>query len=296
MKCKNANSFQKTFSFAVMNNVGTLHLKDKNFLPENADVCELLIKLSQHKLSYAIRDIQTNQLFVIYDAVLSETPENTLVSLEAQHDYLNLKYKQVKISAETFNFVFIPTELYTEIAAPSYKNFVRTTKASRTLINKTVDGNMHTISSVDESLIAPLLNKYPDAAVYSQAEALIESISGPDKQTAGLLAIIQFNSGTVEIALLSEGQFIFYNIFKTDTVDDYNYYLLLVKQQFNLQPNTNILLAGEVEKYSELYRRTAKYFKNIKFADSTRIMKYPESFKLLPAHQFYSLLSMSLCE
>lgn len=279
-----------------MNNVGTLHLKDKNYLPDQAGLCELLIKHNKHKLSYAIRNIQTNELYVIYDAALSAPMEETLLGLAAQYPYLNSRFGQVKLSSETFNFIFIPTELYAETSASSFKNFVQSTWPGSTLTNRMLDGTVQAICAVENSVTAPLKKMFPNAVVYSQSEALIESAVKASAASEGLKVVIQFNSGTFEMVLVSNGEFVFYNIFSFENADDFNYYLLLVKQQFELQPDTPVLLAGEIEKYSELYRRIARYFQHIRFCDSTALVKHPDSFKLLPSHQFFSLLSMSLCE
>jgi len=278
-----------------MNNVGTLHLKDKAYLPEQAGLCELLIKHNKHKLSYAIRNIQTNELYVIYDAVLSAPMEETLAGLAAQNAYLNQRFGRVKVSSETFNFVFIPAELYAETSSSSFKNFVQSTKPASTLTNSMLEGKVHAISAVEDAVISPLKKMFPDAVIYSQSEALIESaLNGAAAE--GMKVIIQFNSGTFEMVVVANGEFVFYNIFSFENADDFNYYLLLVKEQFELHPDTPVLLAGEIEKYSELYRRIARYFQHIRFSDSTALVKHPDSFKLLPSHQFFSLLSMSLCE
>ncbi|PRY51459.1 uncharacterized protein DUF3822 [Arcticibacter pallidicorallinus] len=279
-----------------MNNVGTLHLKDKNYLPEQAGSCELLIKHNKHKLSYAIRNIQSNELYVIYDASISGSMEEAFTGLTAQNEYLNQSFGQVKVSSETFNFVFIPTELYAESSSSSFKNFVQSTKPTRTCTNAMLDGKVQAVSAVEDSVVAPLKKKFSNAVVYSQAEAFIESALKGSANESGLRAFIQFNSGSFEMVIVSDGEFVFYNIFSFENADDFNYYLLLIKQQFELQPATPVLLAGEIEKYSELYKRIARYFQNIRFCDSTSIVKHPDSFKLLPSHQFFSLLSMSLCE
>lgn len=279
-----------------MNNVGTLHLKDKNYLPDQAGSCELLIKHNKHKLSYAIRNIQSNELYVIYDAALSGSMEETFAGLSAQNEYLNQRFEQVKVSSETFNFVFIPSELYAESSSPSFRNFVQSTKPTSTFTNTMLDGKVHTVSAVEDHVITPLKKRFPNAVVYSQAEALIESALKSFANTSGLRVVIQFNTGSFEMVIVSEGEFIFYNIFSFENADDFNYYLLLIKQQFELQQDTPVLLAGEIEKYSELYRRIARYFQHIRFSDSTSMIKHPDSFKLLPSHQFFSLLSMSLCE
>lgn len=279
-----------------MNNVGTLHLKDKNYLPDQAGSCELLIKHNKHKLSYAIRNIQSNELYVIYDAALSDSMEETFAGLSAQNEYLNQRFEQVKVSSETFNFVFIPSELYAESSSPSFRNFVQSTKPTSTFTNTMLDGKVHTVSALEDHVITPLKKRFPNAVVYSQAEALIESALKSFANTSGLRVVIQFNTGSFEMVIVSEGEFIFYNIFSFENADDFNYYLLLIKQQFELQQDTPVLLAGEIEKYSELYRRIARYFQHIRFSDSTSMIKHPDSFKLLPSHQFFSLLSMSLCE
>lgn len=279
-----------------MNNVGTLHLKDKNYLPDQAGSCELLIKHNKHKLSYAIRNIQSNELYVIYDAALSGSMEETFAGLSAQNEYLNQRFEQVKVSSETFNFVFIPSELYAESSSPSFRNFVQSTKPTSTFTNTMLDGKVHTVSALEDHVITPLKKRFPNAVVYSQAEALIESALKSFANTSGLRVVIQFNTGSFEMVIVSEGEFIFYNIFSFENADDFNYYLLLIKQQFELQQDTPVLLAGEIEKYSELYRRIARYFQHIRFSDSTSMIKHPDSFKLLPSHQFFSLLSMSLCE
>lgn len=279
-----------------MNNVGTLHLKDKNYLPDQAGSCELLIKHNKHKLSYAIRNIQSNELYVIYDAALSGSMEETFAGLSAQNEYLNQKFGRVKVSSETFNFVFIPSELYAESSSSSFRNFVQSTKPTSTFTNTMLDGKVQTVSAVEDSVIGPLKKRFPNAVVYSQAEALIESALKSSADTSGLKVIIQFNSGSFEMVIVSDGEFVFYNIFSFENADDFNYYLLLIKQQFELQQDTPVLLAGEIEKYSELYRRIARYFQHIRFSDSTAMVKHPDSFKLLPSHQFFSLLSMSLCE
>lgn len=279
-----------------MNNVGTLHLKDKNYLPDQAGSCELLIKHNKHKLSYAIRNIQSNELYVIYDAALSGSMEETFAGLSTQNEYLNQKFGRVKVSSETFNFVFIPSELYAESSSSSFRNFVQSTKPTSTFTNTMLEGKVHTVSAVEDSVIVPLKKRFPNAVVYSQAEALVESALKSSADSSGLKVTIQFNSGSFEMVIVSDGEFVFYNIFSFENADDFNYYLLLIKQQFELQQDTPVLLAGEIEKYSELYRRISRYFQHIRFSDSTAMVKHPDSFKLLPSHQFFSLLSMSLCE
>ncbi|KAA8475180.1 uncharacterized protein DUF3822 [Arcticibacter tournemirensis] len=278
-----------------MNNNGALHLKVGDFSTGQAENCELLIRIGAGRLSFAIIDTKENLLKVLFDSVLFSSIAETFNDLFNQNEYLGYAFQKVKIATETFNFTFIPSELYSDNSLPVYQNFINSTGQVRHVIKDLKGAKIKTVASIEEAFIAPLLAKFPQAAIYTQPEPLIE---GSLKDRSGnKTLVLQFNSGTFEALVISSNDIIFYNIFSSPTTDDFNYYLLLIMQQLELKPSDiAVRLMGEIEKYSENYRRVSKYFNNITFADSTKLFNYPEAFKLAPSHQFFSLLSLSLCE
>lgn len=278
-----------------MNNIGTLHLWDKNFGSDQARECELLIKVCANRLSYAILGEQSSTLKVLFDTVLSHPLSETWDGIKQHYNYINYSYAKVKIAVETFNFIFLPSDIYSTDLEPVYQHFVRSSIGGQSINNSIGNGQINTIGSVDSNYIGPIAEMFEHKALYTQAEPLIEGGMEYPKNRQTLL--LQFNTGTFEALLLSGRDILFYNIFAAPTADDFNYFLLLIIQQMGIKPTeTSVLVAGEIEKYSENYRRVLKYFGSISFADSSRYCTYSDTFKLVQPHQFFSLLSLTLCE
>lgn len=278
-----------------MNNTGTLHLKVKDFKGDQAGNCELLIRVSTGKLSYAIVNTREKNLKVLFDcALFHSSMQEAFPNLLAKHEYLNADFSKVKIASETFHFTFVPEEIYSQKTLPVLKNFINSSASVRFISNGLEKSGIRSIASVGDELVSPVLSKYPQAHLFSQAEPFITAVLPLTKNTKTLA--VQFNSGTFELLLTVEGRLIYYNIFPAPTTDDFNYFLLMVCRQFDLKAHeTEILLSGEIEKYSENYRRILKYFNRIAFADGSKLFAHPEAFTLVPSHQFFPLLSLGVC-
>ncbi|WP_374165388.1 DUF3822 family protein [Arcticibacter sp. MXS-1] len=278
-----------------MNYTGTLHLKVEGFNQTAAEECELLLRVSSGRLSYAVIHPETKSLKVLFDAVLLHSLPVSVSELIKQNEYLSYPFKKVKVSAESFHFTFIPSELYSREGLPAYKNFLSSSKPSFFVVNQLKQTGMQVIAALEEPVAAPFKSAFASPAFYSQAESLITGAALYPASRRTLF--LHFNSATFETLVINGQEVIFYNIYASPTTDDFNYFLLLVIQQLDLKTGeVDVLLSGEIEKYSEHYRRISKYFSSVSFADSTRLFNYQDSFKLVPLHQFFSLLSLSLCE
>lgn len=278
-----------------MNHNGILHFSEKDFSAEQAKDCELLFRVSADRLSYAIVNKQKNSLAALFDTVLIHPLAETFNQLVIPDPYIDFPFRKVKISAETFSFIFVPSGIFSGEHLSAYTNFVTSSQPSKLVTSHIPQAQLTSIANVGKAVLNPLTDKFPHAAISSQAEALIKGgLSYPAERRT---LILQFNTGTFEALLLSGNDIIFYNIFSTPTTDDFNYFLLLIIKQLELErSDTSVLLSGEIEKYSGNFRRASKYFNNISFADSTRFFSFPEAFRLVPVHQFFALLSLALCE
>ena len=277
-----------------MNYTGTLHRVNKDFQQAIAENSELLIKVSPKRLSYAVVD-NKKQIVALYDEALQMPVEETLEELLTDSDELNFNYQTVKISVETFNYTFIPEDLYSDENLGVYQSLFSKTHISRPFVSYSKKAFIKTVFSAQENLLAPLLDLFPKAKIYTQAEPFIDGILSNyqgDKKLA-----LQFNNSSFEALLLSNNGLLYYNIFEIETADDFNYYLLFLLQQLNLsETNLEIIVAGDIDKESLIYKRIEKYFSKISFASNVRIAQLQDTFSDVPAHQFFSLFSLHLCE
>lgn len=282
-------------SFVAMNNNGILHLKAKEFSSEQAQNSELLIRFSGNRLSIAAIHQQDRKLKALYDAVLFQSLKETFDALYQQHVYLGYPYSKVKVSLETNHFSFIPSDLYSSATLSKYRNFIQSSRA--TFFTNHADSHLkiNIIANVEEELVNIFTPYYADLAVYSQASSLLQQACLLPLN--GKRLVLQFNSGTLEAAVFNGETLLFYNLFETLNVDEFHYHLLLLMKELDLRnDNTSVQVSGEIENYSELYRRLSNYFERIYFAESNQVFNYQELFKLVPAHQFMSLLSLLTCE
>lgn len=277
-----------------MNSNPTLHVKVNGFSDEQSKVCELLIRTTPESVSYAIIDKQENIVKALTH-VKTNTPAETLSRLISQDDYLNFTFQKVKISSETFNFAFIPAEIYTDAALPVVSNFVTASAEVKPMTNSIAQGAIKAVFTLNGQTADSLLSLFPSASLYSQAEPFISGGLAMPAERPTLF--FQFNTGTFEVLLVSGKKLAFYNIFSAVSLEDITYFTLLVIKELNLSADeTDVVLCGEIEKYTATHKRVCRYFKNTSFADSNTIYRYPDTFGQVHAHSFFSLLSLGLCE
>ncbi|WP_207532832.1 DUF3822 family protein [Desertivirga arenae] len=276
-----------------MNNIGTIHLKDYNFDLSQAEESELLIKVSPKRLSYAIINA-SKQVSVLFDTALEMSLTETIDELLSENEYLKQPYKAVKILTETFNFTFIPNELYSPANLSVYKALFAKKASDNVQVNHIKKAEIRNAFALQEELTETLFESYPNARIYSQAEPLID---GMMYNYQGEKLILQFNDSSFELLIIDNHLVRFYNIFQLHSPDDFNYYLLFVLQQLGLtETDFEVILSGDIDKENLLYKRIEKYYNKISFASNIRLAKLGNTFSSVPEHQFFTLFNLYLCE
>lgn len=109
--------------------------------------------------------------------------------------------------------------------------------------------------------------------------------------------LLNFNEGVFELLAKENNNLLYYNVFNYETNEDVMYFLLFMMEQFNLDPKKiTLLIAGQMEAESDLYKTLKKYIKNIGFAvNNIHINDIVEDLKI-PNHFYFTLLNQHLCE
>lgn len=279
-----------------MNEFGILHIKDEKFNPAQTRDMQLLIKIAPGRFSYAIINEKESRLQVLYDSPVSDGLASMLSSLLSENEYLGSSFGAIKASVQTLNFTLIPTSYYTRDDLPNYENLIQAGEETKTFISTINSDSINCISALPVDTVSALTNFFPGVRLVSQVEPLVEGgLKAND--TEAQKVVIQFNEKSVEVSLSNDDKLVFYNLFNIENADDFNYYMLNILHQFKIEPqNTAVFLSGNVEAGDANYRRVEKYFKDIRFADSSQITLFPTTFERLPKHQHFALISLLLCE
>jgi hypothetical protein len=279
-----------------MNSFGTTHLKDDRFNIAQAKEMQLLLQVGTTHISYAIVNEKENRLVALYDTEISGTVEETLTRMVTENDYLHSTFSSVKASVQTLKFTFIPAQYYSRDDIPGYERLVQASDITKTFVSPLDSDGVKCVVALSLQTIAPIISLFPESRLYSQAEPMVEASLKLGRSKPSEL-VLRFAEGWFEACVVTEGKFMFYNIFNIDSADDFTYYLLMLMEQAKLEPTrTSVTLTGYIGEEGEVYKRIERYFENIHFADSSVLVMMPEAFSSLFKHQHWSLLGLRLCE
>ncbi len=277
-------------------NTAKIHLTDQNFNPKHSEKCDLLIRIYPKRLSYAVIDQSNDQLKVLFDFP-GEGGLKALKNSLAQDPVLKFKYHQVKVAVLTSKFTFIPTEIYSDTDLDSYALFAYPAIDSDVLVKEITAAKTKNISAVDKNLRKYLISNFTDPVIFNQASPLIESSLKFYHNTPNTSLILQINSNSFEVLVLKNNTLFYYNLFHTESMNEFNYFLLGVIKELQLKStDTDVIISGEVDEGDGTYACTKKYFNTIIFADSGILVRQASIFRGVPAHQFFSLIGLNLCE
>lgn len=288
------NSVQK-ISFVVMNESGILHLKDENFNIAETREMQLLIRVGSQSISYAIVSQKDNRLLVLYDAPIVQSVEAELDEILRTNTYLRSAFSAVKMSVETSNFTLIPAPYFSKDDLPGYEKLAQANEETKTFISTINSEAIKCVAALELEMTAPFISLFSQIQLFSQVNSIVEGglkLAGNNPSRL----VLQFNYGSFEAFYSLDGKLMFYNLFQVTNADDFNYFLLSLIKQLNIEcERTSVFIAGDILDSDENYARIEKYFQDISVADSSKFISF-FGFKVVNPYKYFSLLSLRLCE
>jgi len=275
-----------------------INFTDEHFQRQNSVSCDLLIHLDADSYSYAIIDKEQNSLKALVKKYFGQITDtfsafDRLEILKAENDDVNLPFTRVKISVETKAFTFVPSELYSAADLPKYSKFIGAEPESGFLTADLKPFGIKNITAVDADLEVNLRNAFRNPIICSQATPFILGVFTLLDTANRKQLFLNFSRNCFEAVVIKDNSLEFYNTFEISNADEFNYFILNLIGQFNIDRNLAVTLSGEINEQNELYERLQKYFEHLLFAESA----LTETVSSIPAPQrFFTLLSLRLCE
>ncbi|MDF3076240.1 MAG: hypothetical protein K0S09_129 [Sphingobacteriaceae bacterium] len=276
-----------------MSDLQDIHFIDDNFQSQHAAKCDLLIRISGDRFSYAVVDQIQDQVKMVSSSSLDGNGDDG-IKKALENTSFNYNFRKVKVSVETSSFTFIPAEVYQEEMLEAYGAFNMQGNAGLHA-NHIWGAGIRNILSVEKGLEESVKQKFGETLFVSQAEPFIETALKYYFKPIAQQVFINVSGQAFEL-LVTEGKKVkFYNLFQNTTADEFNYFLLFAINQLELASKSLLLiLSGDIRQGDERYNRVQKYFDNISFADSSKLLRLPEIARE-NSHRFFSLLSLNLC-
>lgn len=279
-----------------------LYLIDDDFQSQQAAKCDLLVHIGLETFQYAIIDNGREQLKALAEfeipAVHSQIELLTAIeNLPESSRQFKYSFNRIKISFDTFHYTFIPVDLYKEENEQEYAKFIGATFESDVMVNTIHSTNIKNVIAIDSQLKQALNGIFQKPRIFNQASSFIEGIKKTHNKDQASSLFIDINTKQIQLAWLKNSELMFYNTFDCINADEFNYYLLNVLEQLDIDAEqTQVVLSGKVMSNDDFHQRVEKYFNRIDFADSRLLVKYPERFENVSPQAYFSLISLDLCE
>lgn len=276
-----------------MDNKNSILLVDPEFDLNTAADCDLLLKITPDSLSYAIIDKNCRQLKAVYDEQECENVPAILAAKLKNDIYLKLPFNEIKAAVYTENTINIPNELYDASQLNQYARFF-TDEQSENLYTRPVKNfGFTSIFSLRQFTEDTLAASLKNCKLYTQNAPVLALVPQSDQS----VLLLDFTATSFNALYAIGDRFIFQNYYQIDNAEEFNYYLLLIISQININTaSTSVYLSGIIHAGDEHYQCVEKYFNTITF-NSPPVQEIDH--KILddmPAHYYSSLLALDLCE
>ena len=278
------------------------YLSDDEVQSQLAAKCNLLVHIGFETFQYAVIDSVRDQIKVLAEFEMPELngPGDLIKAIEnlpESNKLFKYSFNKIKVSFDTFNYTFVPSELYLKADEYLYGKFVKPFQDSLVLVNHIRSADIKNVGAIDSEMNAAVNRIFHNPKIFNQASSFVEGIIKIVDQENKSSIFIDVQAKHIQMGVLENSQLAFYNIFECMKADEFNYYLLSIIEQLNIEPEeTKIILSGNISEGDEIYQRVQKYFNTISFTDTRHLVKYPEKFVSVPTHLYFSLISLDLCE
>jgi len=273
-----------------MNNNNSILLIDPAFDPATASACNLLIKVGLDSFSYAIINKETNQVSAVFDEQECEDGAQKFAERLKTDSYLTLPYQEVKVAVHTENAIAVPNDLYTDDSINTHAQFFTETPVGDFYTQAQPHFGFTTIFSLPKTTNEALTG-FIDGKKYSQHAGLL-ALAEKINETALLL---DFSVGSFSALYIQQQQVVFQQCYEIENLDEFNYYLLLIINQLNINTKeANLHLTGIIHEGDDKCTCLLKYFSKADFIAASNNLDQ-QILDDMPAHYYSSLLALDQC-
>jgi hypothetical protein len=252
---------------------------------------DLNLEVSANSFNYCIIDANLK-------SVKSVAHIPSLIYNFVNGSILQNNFKKIKIGVLSQKFTFIPLNVYQEKDLNNYSVYLNPTENENVYVQKIDQQDLVIIYVLPKLQVDKLEHLFPNATIYPQFVPLNAALHFAYQQINFSQLFINFKTeGFLEISIIDNQKFIFYNIFSYQNIDEMMYFILLSLQQNQIRPSrVTVKISGEIAIDDDKHQKLKKEFPNTEFIDQDCL---PLTYKGLGepiVAQFFSLLSLHLCE
>jgi hypothetical protein len=243
---------------------------DNSFQSAEASLQDLSVKFSPDGLSFCLK--KSGKLLLLKDFRFSKIFSAKVLSEKIdkiiQEEFLNdQSFSKITAIIENNRFVTIPAPLYDKENSEQLLNLNCEPEPEDIIFSdylKTPE--VYNVYAASGEVIDKLSARFGKINTVHQTTVLVNALLAKYKNNLENILLLNVNSLSFEIILISENKLKFCNSFYFHKNEDIIYFLLFTCEQLKLNPeNIKLKLSGEITAESELHKLLFEYIRNIDF-------------------------------
>lgn len=213
--------------------------------------------------------------------------------------WLSGPFKDVLVIYETPKSTLVPEPLYDETEKSLFLKFNHVVSSyEQVLSNYLPNIDAHQVYALPDCLKYRLDKIFRKKTILHHSVPLIESafINYKNQHLDNTL-FLNVRNNQIDIIAYHRDGLKFFNSFYAPAPADVVYYLLFVMEQLGYNPEeVQLLLMGNIKKFSEYYELIYDYVRDIQFEMRTQVFNYSYVFDNVPAHFYYTLFNSHILQ
>lgn len=278
----------------------SFEITEPSFDKKKTTEYELSVLLGADSLSYCILD-ETSRVLSVVKCDFPEKIEgkgyaDRLEKIILRNIPLQQPYRAIYVGIFNLKSTLVPTRLYDVEEKSTYlEKMLPLSGAYEIRVDSLNSIGAEHVYVVENSISKVLKNYFSGAEIIHSVTALYKGVRQSVKGKSDKCIFLNVRPEALQITLMDNGEFVFYNAFTYTSSKDFIYYVMLVYDQFSLQPDTTpIYLSGELMEDSEMYHLIYRYIRHLKLVEVPEWIELSSQWDNRPQHWFYDLFCMSL--
>ena len=213
-------------------------------------------------------------------------------------DYLlKEQYKTTKIIFTTPHFTLVPSKFYDESQKATYiKNLTEIGENDLLVSDSFKNQPFKNVFILDHQLSQFTQTIFPQCKSFHHVfTVLIEGFQKIAELRQGHQVFANVRDGYIQILFFDGKDLIFANAYAFTSAQDMVYYLMMVYEQFKLNPETIPLsISGFLTEDSDIHKYIFRYIRHINFIAAPLYLQFGNQFTGVPQHFYFDLFSIKL--
>ncbi len=271
-----------------------------SFSSQSTQSYELSLLIGSDSIYYMVNDGQLNILALKsfhFDHKKEKSPIESLKAIFFDDNHLKQPYRSTKIVITSPHFTLIPSKFYNEKENNTYLRSLTTIGNNDTLMKDDFKNqSFKNVFMCDLTLTNFIQTIFPqNTTVHHVSTALIEGFQKVAELRHGHQVFANIRDGQVQIFFFDGKDLVFANSYSFQFTQDLVYYLMLVYEQFKLNPETIPLsISGFLTQDSDIFKYIYRYIRHVNFVQAPLYLKFGQQFTGIPQHFYFDLFSIKL--